>query len=82
MSHRTLPEKMLYSRDEAARALSISVRKLEQLIQSSQLRVVRIGRRVLISSAALEEFVASQLKTFSSQVGVRQPRKAIRCLNA
>jgi excisionase family DNA binding protein len=46
-------EKLLYSRNDAARALSISVRKLEELIRSGQLQVVRIGRRVLISQESL-----------------------------
>jgi excisionase family DNA binding protein len=48
-------EKMLYSRNDAAHALSISLRKLEQLIRDRQLRVVRIGRRVLIASDDLRQ---------------------------
>jgi excisionase family DNA binding protein len=55
MPHKPVPEKMLYSRDEAARTLSISIRKLEQLIRSGQLRVVRIGRRVLIAQEELRQ---------------------------
>jgi excisionase family DNA binding protein len=42
-------EKLLYSRNDAARGLSISVRKLEELIRAGQVQVVRIGRRVLIA---------------------------------
>jgi excisionase family DNA binding protein len=42
-------EKLLYSRNDAARGLSISIRKLEELIRSGQVQVVRIGRRVLIA---------------------------------
>jgi excisionase family DNA binding protein len=55
MANEQSTEKMLYSRDDAARALSISVRKLEQLIRSGQLRVVKIGRRVLIKREALRQ---------------------------
>jgi excisionase family DNA binding protein len=55
MANEQSTEKTLYSRDDAARALSISVRKLEQLIRSGQLRVVKIGRRVLIKREALRQ---------------------------
>jgi len=47
------PEKLLLPRTEAARTLSISLGKLEDLIRSGQLDVVRIGRRVLVSRDAL-----------------------------
>ena len=40
--------KLLYSRKEAARLLSLSIRSLDYLIESIQIAVVRIGRRVFI----------------------------------
>jgi excisionase family DNA binding protein len=46
-------EKLLLPRTEAAHTLSISLGKLEDLIRSGQLDVVRIGRRVLVSRNAL-----------------------------
>jgi excisionase family DNA binding protein len=46
-------EKLLLPRTEAAHTLSISLGKLEDLIRSGQLDVVRIGRRVLVSRDAL-----------------------------
>jgi len=46
-------DKLLLPRTEAAHALSISLGKLEDLIRSGQLDVVRIGRRVLVSRDAL-----------------------------
>lgn len=49
--------KLLLSREEAAKTLGISLRKLEYLITDQRIPIKRIGRRVLISSRALEEFV-------------------------
>jgi excisionase family DNA binding protein len=52
---------LLVSKREAAKALSISLRKLEQLISSEELPVRRIGRRVLVARRSLEKFAdASQ----------------------
>lgn len=51
------PEKLLLPRNEAAHTLSISLGKLEDLIRSGQLDVVRIGRRVLVSRDALRRLL-------------------------
>lgn len=51
------PEKLLLPRTEAAHVLSISLGKLEDLIRSGQLEVVRIGRRVLVSRDALRRLL-------------------------
>jgi excisionase family DNA binding protein len=52
------PEKLLLPRTEAAHTLSISLGKLEDLIRSGQLDVVRIGRRVLVSRDALRRLLS------------------------
>jgi excisionase family DNA binding protein len=49
-------ENIFVSKKSAAALLSISVRTLEKLISTKQLRVRRIGSRVLISSLTLEKF--------------------------
>ena len=49
--------KLLLSKREAAQALSISLRGLEYLISRKELVARRVGRRVLIPTAALEQFV-------------------------
>lgn len=41
----------------AAESLSISTAKLRQEIDNGQLRVIRIGNRVLIPVAAIDEYV-------------------------
>lgn len=47
---------ILISKRDAARRLSVSARTLDNLIAGRELPVRRIGRRVLISRRALEEF--------------------------
>jgi excisionase family DNA binding protein len=49
----------LYSRNEAAKALRISIDTLNRLTSSGRLRPCRIGRRVLFSEDAINEFIHS-----------------------
>jgi len=51
MSH-----KILFSKKEAAQALSISLRSLEYLIARKELATRHIGKRVLVPIAALQQF--------------------------
>ena len=50
------PEKILYTKREAAQLLSISVRSLDYLIFNQQIPTRRIGRRVLVHRDAIERF--------------------------
>lgn len=52
-------EKFLYSRKEAAHALGISVRSLDYLIAGKQLDTRRIGKKVLVTRAALATFASA-----------------------
>jgi len=47
---------MALSKQEAARALGISIRTIDRLIALKELPVRRLGRRVLISRVSLESF--------------------------
>jgi excisionase family DNA binding protein len=47
---------LLFSRPDAARLLAISIRKLDQLIQSKQVNVIKVGKRTLIARVELEKF--------------------------
>jgi excisionase family DNA binding protein len=49
-------EPILVSKKEAARALSVSIRTVDNLIASKELAVRRVGRRCLIPRRSLEEF--------------------------
>lgn len=46
-------ERLAYTKAEAALALSLSLRTIDNLIAAKELTVRRIGRRVLIPSSAL-----------------------------
>lgn len=48
-------DKILVSKKEAAAALSVSLRTIENLIARKQLEARRIGRRRLIPRASLEK---------------------------
>ena len=50
-------EKML-KRDEAAEALSLSVKTLDRLIKAGLLQAIRMGRRVAVPVSSVERYVA------------------------
>jgi excisionase family DNA binding protein len=50
-------QKLLVTKKEAAKMLSVSVRTIDTLVAQKQLTVRRIGRRVLIPLGALRAFV-------------------------
>lgn len=54
---------LLLSRKASARLLGISVRTLDHLIAHAELRVRRIGRRVLVERRALEAFARRDHRT-------------------
>ncbi len=49
-------EKLLYTRDEAAYALSLSVRSIDYLIANKKLTFRRIGKKVLIPADEVRRF--------------------------
>jgi excisionase family DNA binding protein len=51
----SMKTQMLFSKRDAAQALSVSVRTIDYLIASKRLITTRIGRRVLVSKKALEQ---------------------------
>lgn len=63
-----MTELILISKRDAAKALSISLRTLDNLIASKELAVRRVGRRCLIPRKALEEFARRDHRT---QAGFR-----------
>ena len=50
-------EKLAYSVAEAAEALSLSKNVVRELVSEGRIRVVRVGRRVLVPRWALDEFL-------------------------
>ena len=50
--------RLAYSMPEAARSLGVSLATIKILVSQGKLRTVRVGRRVLIPTSALEELLA------------------------
>jgi excisionase family DNA binding protein len=51
-----MTNKFLFSKKQAAEALSVSLRTVDNLITTKRLLVTRIGKRVLIARTSLEQF--------------------------
>ena len=51
-----------YSLAEAAHQLSLGRTKMAELVASNRIRHVRVGRRVLVPRAALDEFLEAEAK--------------------
>ena len=49
-------EKLLYSREDAAAALSISIRSVDYLIAEGKMTTRRIGRKILIPAGDIKRF--------------------------
>jgi excisionase family DNA binding protein len=62
------PESIFISRQIAAGMLDVSLRTLENLIATKQLPIRRIGRRVVISRQALDEFARRDHATVTNHV--------------
>jgi len=65
---------LLLSKQEAARMLGISIRGLEQLICNQEIRIRRIGRRVLIARSIVESFAKAQNSVNSSETDPKERR--------
>jgi excisionase family DNA binding protein len=57
MLQERIEKPMAYRREEAARLLGISARKLDQLIAEKEIRSMKVGKRRLISAESLAAFV-------------------------
>ena len=66
---------LLLSKQEAARMLGISIRGLEHLICSQEIRTRRIGRRVLIARSTVESFAKAQSSEDASDT---EPKGGVR----
>jgi excisionase family DNA binding protein len=49
-------DQLLHPRADSARRLSISLRKLDELISEKKIRIVKIGRRTLVPASELVKF--------------------------
>ena len=60
-----MTEVILISKRDAAKALSVSLRTVDNLIAAKELAVRRVGRRCLIPCKSLEEFARRDHRTRS-----------------
>jgi len=49
-------EKLLHPRLEAAQLLSVSLRKIDELIATKKLKTIRVGRRNMVAHSELTRF--------------------------
>lgn len=59
-------DEILIPQHEAARRLSISMRMLSSMTAAKKIPFVRIGRRVLFSVTALNEWIAKETRRAST----------------
>jgi excisionase family DNA binding protein len=60
-AQQTAPEAtLLLTRQEAANAMRISLRTLDQIVASNELKVVKIGRAIRVRRGTLESFIAAR----------------------
>jgi len=64
-------ERLLYSRKEAARQLSVSVRSLDYLISRKELNTRRVGKKVLVPHGELVRFAAAN--HYEAMSGTKAP---------
>jgi excisionase family DNA binding protein len=51
------PIQIMYTREEAAEIMRISIRTLDDIMSKNQIKIVKIGRAVRITHRAIEEFI-------------------------
>ncbi len=71
-------EALLVSRKEAARVLSVSRGKLDQLISKGTIQARRIGRRVLVPREELERFARGERIADAKVEHLRQVERRLR----
>jgi excisionase family DNA binding protein len=64
-----MQEQIALSRKDAASALGVSLRTVDYLLASGELRGRRIGRRIVIPKATLEAFLRRDHATRASSLG-------------
>jgi hypothetical protein len=69
-------EKLLYSRRDAAVALSLSIRSIDYLITTSRLAARRVGGKILIPASAIRRFAREDHPGSVRSVGAHETEEA------
>lgn len=73
----TMPEKPVYTLDEAAELLGVSRAYVNRLVRARRLRVARIGQRtVRVTDEALRDFLRAQEQTGPASYPYRHKKEA------
>ena len=67
------PRKIAFSVKHAAQATDLSERSLWRFIRAGELSIARIGTHVIITRAALEDFLASRIDSTGTPVKQAPP---------
>ena len=70
-------EKLLYSRRDAAKALSLSIRSIDYLIAMGRLTMRRIGGKILIPTSAVRRFAREDHPESIRTAGPHPPNPTI-----
>src|SRR5258707_10634314 len=75
-------QKLAYSKQEAAYALSCGITKIDELIATGQLKAVKSGKRVLITDEELKRYLrelpSAEIKAHSNSPAEKERRAAAR----
>ena len=69
---------MVYTRQEAAEKLKISLSTLDKFLFSGQMKAFRVGRQVSITEQSLQEFLDDHILRFDAQPKAEITRPVIR----
>jgi hypothetical protein len=68
-------EKLLYSRRDAATALSLSIRSIDYLITTGKLLIRRVGGKTMVTAGSVRRFAREDHPETVRTNGSRCPRK-------
>lgn len=60
------PELRLFKRREAAQMMSISIKRLNDLIHSGKIEFIQLGKSIYIPYVAIKKFIEENLQTYQA----------------
>lgn len=58
--HKTETERMAFTVNEAANMVGLGQTKMREIINANQIRIVRVGRRILVPRKAIEAYLEAE----------------------
>lgn len=69
---------MMYTRQEAAEQLKISLSTLDKFLNTGKIKAFRVGRQIRITEKALQEFLDDHIVTFDGKPQAEITRPVLR----